>query len=227
MVETATRAVPDADLILFMVDASERPADEDLQIAEILQEQARVPILLILNKVDLLTPNEIENQTDTYSRLVDAVDTVRISAVEGMGTERLLDVVIECLPAGPQYYPPDQITDQPERIIGAELIREQVLNFTHQEVPHAVAVVVDEWKERREDLTYISATIYVEKDSQKKIVIGARGSMLKQIGQAARQELERFVGHRVFLDLWVKVRKNWRKDENALRWLGYSLPKKG
>lgn len=225
MVEVATEAIPDADLILFLVDVSQFPTDEDQQIAEILREEAGVPILLVLNKVDLLALDEVEAHVAAYRELVDAAEAVQISATEGRDTDRLMDAIIEHLPAGPQYYPPDQITDQPERVIGAELIREQVLRFTHQEVPHSVAVVVEEWKERTEDLTYISANIYVEKDSQKGILIGKRGSMLKRIGQAAREELERFVGHQVYLDLWVKVRKRWRKDENALRWFGYNVPK--
>jgi len=221
MVETATRTIPDADLILFMVDVSEHPTDEDRQIGEILREQARVPILLVMNKVDLLTPDETDSHTAAYSGLVEPAEAILVSATEGTNTDRLLDEIVARLPAGPQYYPPDQVTDQPERVIAAELIREQVLRFTHQEVPHAVAVVVEEWKQRRADLTYIGANIYVERDSQKGIVIGARGSMLKRIGRAARQELEQFVGHRVYLDLWVKVRKRWRKDESALRWFGY------
>ncbi|MFQ5858282.1 MAG: GTPase Era [Anaerolineae bacterium] len=221
MVETATRAVPDADLILFMIDVSEHPTDEDRQIAEILREHARVLTLLVLNKMDLLAPDEAESRMAAYSDLIEAADALLISATEGTGTDQLLEEIIELLPAGPQYYPPDQVTDQPERVIGAELIREQVLRFTHQEVPHAVAVAVEEWKERREDLTYISANIYVEKSSQKGILIGSKGSMLKRIGRAARQELEHFVGHKVYLELWVKVRKRWRKDENALRWFGY------
>ncbi len=226
MVETATRAVPDADLILFMVDVSEHPTEEDRKISEILREHAHSPILLVLNKVDLLAPDEIDAHAAPYRDLVEHVNAILISATEGTGTEQLLNEIIEMLPAGPQYYPADQITDQAERVIAAELIREQVLHYTHQEVPHAVAVVVEEWKQRHEDLTYISATIYVEKESQKGILIGSKGSMLKRIGKAARRELEQFVGNRVYLDLWVKVRKRWRKDEKALRWLGYSLPKK-
>ena len=225
MVETATRAIPDADLILFMVDASEAPTDEDRQIGEILSKHARVPTFLVLNKADLLGPDEVEPHTAAYSALVEPAEVILTSATEGTGTDHLLDEIVSHLPAGPQYYPPDQVTDQPERVIAAELIREQVLHFTHHEVPHAVAVVVEEWKQRREDLTYISANIYVERDSQKRILIGARGSMLKRIGQAARREMEQFVGHQVYLELWVKVRKRWRKDENALRWLGYRLPK--
>lgn len=227
MVETATRAIPDADLILFMADVSGAPTDEDRQIGEILGKHARVPIFLVLNKADLVAPDEVEPHTAAYSALVEPAEVMLTSATEGAGTDRLLDEIVSHLPAGPQYYPPDQVTDQPERVIAAELIREQVLQFTHQEVPHAVAVVVEEWKQRREDLTYISANIYVERDSQKRILIGARGSMLKRIGQAARRELEEFVGHQVYLELWVKVRKRWRKDENALQWLGYRLPKKG
>lgn len=221
MVETAARTIPDADLILFLGDASQPPSAEDHQIAEILREHAEVPILLVLNKADLSAPDKIEAYSVACGELVDAVGAIPISATEGTGTVQLLDEIIERLPAGPQYYPPDQITDQPERVIGAELIREQVLHFTHQEVPHAVAVIVEEWKQRHENLTYISANIYVEKESQKGILIGRRGSMLKRIGQAARQELEHFVGHQVYLDLWVKVRKHWRKDANALRWFGY------
>lgn len=221
MVETATQAIPDADLILFLVDVSHRPTDEDRQIAEILREHADIPVLLVLNKVDRLAPDEVEWHAAAHRELLEAENVILISATEGIGVDRLLDEIVERLPAGPQYYPSDQITDQPERVIGAELIREQVLRFTYEEVPHAVAVVVEEWKERRSDLTYIRANIYVEKESQKGILIGEGGSMLKRIGQAARKELERFVGHQVYLDLWVKVRKRWRKDENALRWFGY------
>lgn len=225
MVETARRAVPDADIVLFMVDASERPTGEDEQIAALLREHARAPIILVPNKIDRIEGDAVSEATEAYAGLVGAAETVPISATEGTETEQLLTTIIDYLPPGPQYYPPHQITDQPERIIGAELIREQVLRFTREEVPHAVEVVVEEWKQRRENLTYISANVFVEKESQKGIVIGSGGSMLKRIGQAARQELERFVGHQVYLDLWVKVRKQWRKDPNALRWFGHTVPK--
>jgi GTP-binding protein Era len=225
MVETARRAVPDADIVLFLVDASERPADQDEQIAALLRDHASAPIILVLNKIDRIEGDSVSAPTEAYSGLVEAADTVSISATEGTATEKLLATIIDYLPAGPQYYPPDQVTDQPERLIGAELIREQVLRFTREEVPHAVEVVVEEWKQRRENLTYVSANVFVEKESQKGIVIGSGGSMLKRIGQAARQELERFVGHQVYLELWVKVRKQWRKDPNALRWFGHTVPK--
>lgn len=235
MVETATRAVPDADLILFIVDVAGypvaghpvagHPTDEDRQIAGVLDEHAGAPIFLVLNKADRADAEEIEQHAAAYGELLEVEDTAIISATTGAGTAALLERIIEFLPAGPQYYPADQITDQAERIIGAEFIREQVLRFIREEVPHSVAVVVEEWKERSETLTYVSANIFVEKGSQKGILIGKGGSMLKRIGQAAREELERFVGHQVYLDLWVKVRKRWRKDENVLRWLGYSVPK--
>ena len=143
------------------------------------------------------------------------------SATEGDNLPKLLDKIIERLPLGPRFYPEGQVTDLTERFIAGELIREQALRLLHQEVPHAIAVVVDEFKERGPDMTYISATVYVERDSQKGIVIGAGGKMLKKIGIAARQETELLLGSRVFLELRVKVRDKWRRDDTALRHVGY------
>lgn len=225
MVETATRAIPDADVVLFMVDVSEMPTEEDRQIAELLTAKARVPVILVLNKMDLLPPEKVQPHTDAYFSLVNHADWMMISATRGDNREKLLDIIIEHLPLGPQYYPPDQVTDQTERAIAGELIREQALRYLRQEVPHSVEVVVEEWAERRADLTYVAATVYVEKESQKGIIIGGGGKMLKQIGQAARERLEQLLGHKVYLELWVKVRKHWRRDEAALRQLGYVLPK--
>ncbi|HKJ66393.1 MAG TPA: GTPase Era, partial [bacterium] len=144
---------------------------------------------------------------------------------QGTHRDKLLDTVVEYLPEGPLYYPADQITDQEERKIAAELVREQVLNFLSQEVPHSVAVQVDQFKQRENDVLYIRANIYVERDSQKGIVIGKGGKMLKRIGKAARSEIEAFFGQKVYLDLWVKVRKNWRKSKKKMRWLGYGAAK--
>jgi len=225
MVETATRAIPDADVVLFVVDVSEMPTAEDEQIAGLLEEHCRSPVILTLNKADLLPPEEVQPHCNAYFRLVRYDDWMMISATRGDNLDKLLDMVVARLPQGPRYYPSDQLTDQNMRFIVAELIREQVLRFVHQEVPHAVAVAVEDWKERRENLTYIRANIYVERDSQKAILIGQGGSMLKRIGRAAREEIERFVGTRVYLDLWVKVRKKWRKNEKELRRLGYALPR--
>jgi len=225
-VETATRAIPDADVILFVVDVSEMPTAEDEQIARLIEEHGRAPVILALNKADLLPPERVIPHTDAYFKLVKHEDWMLVSATRGDNLDKLLDMIIAHLPEGPRYYPEDQITDQSVRTIAAELIREQVLHFTHQEVPHAVAVVVEDFKERGPNLTYISATIYVEKDSQKGIIIGKEGRMLKRIGQAARREIEALLGTKVYLDLWVKVRKKWRKKEEELRRLGYALPKR-
>ena len=226
MVETATRAIPDADVILFVVDVSEMPTAEDEQIARLIEKYGRAPVILALNKADLLPPERVIPHTDAYFKLVRHEDWMLVSATRGDNRDKLLDMIIAHLPEGPRYYPEDQITDQSVRTIAAELIREQVLHFTHQEVPHAVAVVVEDFKERGPNLTYISATIYVEKDSQKGIIIGKEGRMLKRIGQAARREIEALLGTQVYLDLWVKVRKKWRRREEELRRLGYALPKR-
>jgi GTP-binding protein Era len=225
MVETATKAIPDADVVLFMVDVSEMPTAEDEQIAQLVEEYSTAPVILVLNKADLLPPEKVRPHGDAYFNLVKHNEWMMISATRGDNRDKLLDMVVAQLPQGPRYYPPDQLTDQNMRFIVAELIREQVLRFLHQEVPHAVAVTVEEWKQRREDLTYIGANVFVEKDSQKGIIIGEGGKMLKRIGQAAREEIEPMVGTRVYLELWVKVRPKWRKDEDELRRLGYALPK--
>jgi GTP-binding protein Era len=225
MVETATKSIPDADVVLFMVDVSEMPTAEDEQIAQLVEEHGQAPVVLVLNKADLLPPEKVQLHSNAYFELVEHDEWMMISATRGDNRDRLLDMVVARLPQGPRYYPADQLTDQDMRFIVAELIREQVLRFLHQEVPHSVAVVVEEWKQRREDLTYIGANIFVEKDSQKGILIGQEGGMLKCIGRAAREEIEPMVGTRVYLDLWVKVRKKWRKDEEELRRLGYALPR--
>ena len=144
-----------------------------------------------------------------------------LSATTGDNRDKLLEMIVARLPEGPQYYPEDQVTDRTEREVAADLIREQVLRFAHREVPHAVAVVVEKWDERRSGAVHIGATIYVERDSQKAILIGKGGAMLKKIGAAARHEIERLIEAKVFLELWVKVRKDWRAKDNDLRELGY------
>lgn len=231
MVETATRALKDIDLALFMVDVSQPPTGEDEEIARLLlldpaRKQRPAPAILVLNKVDLLRPEKEAAHREAYLALGEFQEWLFLSATRGDNRERLLELIIEYVPLGPQYYPPDQVTDQEVRFMAAELIREQALEFLHQEVPHSVAVVVEEFQERREDLTYISATIYVEKASQKGIILGQEGKTVKRIGTAARKEIEALLGKRVYLELWVKVRKKWRRDEGALRRLGYVLPKK-
>ena len=227
MVATATRAVPDADLVLFVVDASRPPAKEDQVIAELVRKKGRSPTIIALNKVDLVTPDALKARRSEYGALLEDALLIPISATRGDNRTELLSATIAQLPPGPRYYPADQVTDQEERFIVAELIREQILRHLHQEVPHAVAVMVEEFRERPEkDLVYISANVFVERESQKGIIIGGGGRQLKRIGRAARQEIEHFLERRVYLDLWVKVKRKWRKDENELRRLGYALPKK-
>ena len=228
MVKVAGRALQDADVVVFLGDLSGPPGPEDRLCAELLREKAGGPLLLALNKADVVA--DVDAAMQPYLELFRGAagqplyeQAIALSALHGQGREDLLQAIIARLPEHPPYYPEDELTDQPVRAIAAELIREQVLRFTRQEVPHAVTVTVEEFKERSAEMTYIAATIHVERETQKKILLGQGGQMIKQIGQAGRQALEAFLGTRVYLDLWVKVRKNWRKDRNALRWLGYDL----
>lgn len=226
MVDQAVRAIPDADLVLFMVDVSQPPNDEDREIAAILQRQRELPVLLVLNKVDLVGEGQPGYAAD-YRALVEVRDSIEISALEGENRDRLLEMILEQLPLGPRYYPEEQITDQQLRFMAAELVREAVMMHLRQELPYSVAVVVDQFKERSEDLTYISANVLVERDTQKAIILGQGGTMIKRIGRDARRQIEELLGTRVFLELWVKVRKKWRADEQELRRLGYATPGRG
>ena len=227
MVESATRAASDADVIVFLADVSELPSSEDRQIAELIHRQAdERAVILALNKMDRLPPEKVKEHTEAYWSLLGGEPTVQwdwmmLSATTGDNRDKLLEMIVARLPEGPQYYPEDQVTDRTEREVVADLIREQVLRFTHQEVPHAVAVVVESWDERRSGTVHIGATIYVERENQKAIIIGKGGAMLKKIGAAARHEIERLIEAKVFLELWVKVRKDWRAKDNDLREMGY------
>jgi GTPase len=220
MVETALGALRDADVALFLVDVSMPPDPEDEMVAQAVGRSSAGRKILVMNKADLVSPAEIDKHRQAYLRLAVVDEEIVISATRGNNREELLRRIVETLPFGPRYFPEEQVTDQEERFLASEFIREQVLRRTHQEVPHAVAVVVHEFKERRPDLTYIGATILVERDSQKGILIGESGRMLKLIGSGARAQIEDMVGHKVFLELWVKVRKQWRSDEAELRRLG-------
>jgi GTP-binding protein Era len=225
MVETAARAIPDSDVVLFVVDASRPPGKEDRKLAGLMEELAASPCILVMNKLDLISSDHKEEARAAYLALANCPESVMVSATEGDNRDQLLTLIIQHLPIGPQFYPPEQITDQTVRFMAGELIREQVLHHLHHEVPHWVAVMVEEFQERTENLTYIEATIYVAKDSQKGIVIGQGGRMLKRIGRAARQEIESLLGTKAYLDLWVKVRKRWPRHDAALRHLGFVLPK--
>jgi GTP-binding protein Era len=223
MIDEAVAAIPDADVILFVVDVGVSPRDEDETIARILKEKGEErPVLFVLNKMDKLTLEEAKERIESYWALFpEHEDSMPTSATKGTNVERLLAHLTDFLPEGPRYFPGGQITDQTEPQIAAELVREAVLRYTYQEVPHSVAVLVENYDVRENDVTYIDARIWVERESQRPIIIGKKGSMLKRIGTAARKELERFIGGQVYLDLWVKVQPEWRSREARLRELGF------
>jgi len=221
MVATAKNSLSEADVILFLVDGAFPPTQGDERVAELMDAAQGAPVFLVINKRDLVTGGQLHDNWAAFVADHSYIQSFSISALEGDGCEELLDAVIEALPFGPRFFPANQISDIKERVIAAELVREQLMRHLDEEVPHATAVVVDEYKRRADDKLFIAATIYVEKDSQKGIVIGSGGRMIKRIGSEARRELERFTGQHVFLELWVKVRKNWRRNERFLRQLGY------
>jgi GTP-binding protein Era len=219
MVDQARRAIPDADVVCFLVDMTAPPGRLDERIAAMVR-RSRAPRLLVLNKIDR-PHRDGQRHLEAYRALGPWDMELAVSALRHEGLETLLNEIVRRLPYGPQLYPEGQVTDQSSRERVAELVREQVLRLTDQEVPHGVAVEVEEWEEK-EQAVYIRMTIYVEKESQKGILIGAGGAMLKQIGTRARKGVEAEVGRPVYLDLWVKTRQNWRDDPNALHWLGYT-----
>jgi len=224
MVEEAVRAIPDADLILWLADGSESPTPEDRLVLEAIRAQKeRPPVILALNKIDLLPRDAVLTRLSEFTALFPADLTIPISATRGDNRDELLDHIIDALPSGPRYFPADQVTDQQTRFIASELIREAALQTLRQEVPHALAVLVEEFKERSDTLIYIAARIFVERDSQKGIVIGKGGQTLKKIGQLARPQIEDLVEAKVFLELRVKVRPKWRKKKEELKRLGYSV----
>jgi len=222
MIEQAIAAIPNADVVLFVVDVAVAPREEDKHIAQLLAARAvRSPVILVLNKMDKLAMEKAGTRIASYWALLpDYTDSIPTSALKGTNLELLRERILRFLPEGPCYYPGDQITDQTEHQIAAELIREAMLRYTHQEVPHAAAVFVEDYHERENGVLYVSATIWVERESQKPIVIGKQGQRLKRIGTAARAELERFIGGKVYLELWVKVQPQWRDRDGRLRELG-------
>ena len=221
--QEACYALMDADLILFMVDVSQLPDEDDRWLAQEVAEKAqKTQKLLVLNKTDRVDSTVAEQNALAYVELLDFVDRIYISAITTRGQDALLKRVIELLPEGPQYFPDDQITDIYERNIAEDLIRSTALTFLRDEVPYGLYVRVDDYKLRENDVLYIHATLIVERESHKGIVIGRGGSMIKQISTVARREIEEMSGNPVFLELKVKVVKNWRNDQNFLRQYGLS-----
>lgn len=220
MVNVAENTLKEVDVILFVVDATEELGAGELYILERLQATHK-PVLLVVNKIDKISKEQILPTISRYSHRYDFTGVVPISAKEETNLEKLIEEIKMHLEEGPQYYPSDMVTEQPERLIVAELIREKVLHLTREEIPYAIAVDVDEMKTRANEDVYIRATIYVERDSQKSIVIGAKGALLKEIGAMARKDIESLLGSKVYLDLWVKVKKDWRNRDSILKGLGY------
>lgn len=224
MIGTAEEMLGDAEVVLWLVDSSEPPGPEDEVIAEQLRRLSeRSHVILAMNKIDLLKADEVLERADAYRALLPDAPWIMFSALQHAGLPELLEMLVEALPEGPMYYPPEQVTDVFLRDIAAEMIREQIMLQLREEVPYGTAVQILEFKEREDDEpTYISANIFVERDSHKGILIGQKGQQLRSIGTAARQEIEGMLEGPVFLDLWVKVEPGWRRDENALKRFGYS-----
>lgn len=222
MVQEALRTIEECDLCLFLVDISQKPTKEDQLLAQSLTGARRsLSIILALNKADI-NSNEVNAlHQELFQEIIPSIKTIMISATQGDNLDELIRVITSNLPEGPPFFPEDQLTDLYEREIAADLIREALLFNLRAEVPHSIAVRIDEFKDRDENTSYISATLFVERDSQKGIVIGKGGEKLKTIGIDARQKIEEMTGRKVFLSLRVKVRKNWRNDEAALNLFGY------
>jgi GTP-binding protein Era len=222
MVRTAIASGRDADILLFMIEAKSSLLEEDRQMIESLKGSKGIPFLVI-NKIDLVKKEALLPIMDQYQKLHPFQAIIPISAITGEGVEILFDEIVRYLPESPPYYPEDMITDQTERFWVSEIIRKKVIQHAYQEIPYSTAVTIEEFKEHPEkNLVVIRGTIHVERNSQKKILIGKGGQKLKKIGEAARKEIEAFVGVKVFLELWVNVEKNWTRDSRALDGLGYS-----
>jgi GTP-binding protein Era len=222
MVTAAMDTFRSADILLLLVEASAGVHRDDQAIIHSL-EKIRLPVILIINKIDLVQKKNILPVMDHFRQLFQFVDIIPISALTGDGVSILVEQIWELLPEGPRYFPEDMMTDRTERFIAAEIIREKITLLTHQEIPYAAAVVVDSFKEDAgKKLIHVQATINVEKDSQKGILIGKKGSMLKEIGTRARLGMEKFFAARIYLELFVRVRKDWTHDPKMLREFGYT-----
>ncbi|MCL6478608.1 MAG: GTPase Era [Peptococcaceae bacterium] len=219
LVEIALGALKEVDIVLFLAEAR-APGAGDRYVMEQFRNIS-TPVILVLNKIDLVPKQDILGLIDIFRRLYRFSEIVPVSALTGENLDRLAGVVIGYLPPGPRYYPEGMITDRPEKFIMSEIIREKVLHLTSQEVPHSVTVDVEEVQERPNDMVAVRAVIYTERDSQKGILIGKNGHMLKEIGKRSREEMEALFGSRIFLDLWVKVKSDWRNNERSLRRFGY------
>ncbi|MFA6075896.1 MAG: GTPase Era [Negativicutes bacterium] len=218
MMNAATGSLSEVDAICYIIDASEKPGPGEQYIIEMLKK-AKAPVILLINKIDRTDEATIFALPAKLN--FDFAHVLPISALKGNNLDKLESLLSEMLPIGPKYFPDDMVTDQPERLIVAEIIREKILNNTTDEIPHSIAVDIDEIKYRDNGMMYCRATIYVERDSQKGIIVGSNGSMLKLVGQQARIEAEALLGCKIYLDLWVKVKRDWRDVDGSLKTLGF------
>ena len=221
MVNVAERTLSEVDVILWLVEPTTFIGAGEQHIAEQLRK-TKTPIILVINKIDTVKREEILKSIDAYKDICDFAEIVPCSALKGDNTKDLIDAIMKYLPYGPQFYDEDTVTDQPERQIVAELIREKALRSLNEEVPHGIAVSIDQMKARNRKLIDIDATIICERDSHKGIIIGKQGAMLKKIGELARNDIEAFMGTKVFLQTWVKVKENWRDSTAQLRNFGFT-----
>jgi len=219
MMKEAMDSLKEVDIVLLVVEPR-MPRKEEEAITDLLKERKNLTVFLLINKIDTVPKAEILPVIDRYSALHPFNEIIPVSALKGDGLDIVLGKIIEYLPEGPKYYPDDIFTDQLERSMAAEIIREKIMSLTEEEIPYSVAVEVVQWEEK-ENMVVINANIYVEKESQKGIIIGKRGAMLKAIGIASRREIEDLLNTKVYMDLWVKVKKDWRKKTGTLRELGY------
>ncbi|MDE5413904.1 MAG: GTPase Era [Bacillaceae bacterium] len=222
MMKIANNTLREVDLIMFVIDAGEGFGSGEQFILDRLKE-SKTPVFLVVNKIDKVHPEKLLDIINGYKDRHTFEEIVPVSALEGNNVPTLLEQITKHLPEGPQYYPADQVTDHPERFIVAELIREKALHLTREEIPHSLAVVIEQMKQREgSETVYVGATIIVERSSQKGIIIGKQGSMLKEIGKRARTDIEALLGSKVFLELWVKVQKDWRNKGHQLRDFGFN-----
>lgn len=220
MVKSAYSALKEVDAVLFMVNVSEKRGPGDDFIIEKLKG-IKTPIFLVLNKIDLVTPEVLLERVESYKDALDFAGVFPISVLQGNNVNDLMEGLINALPEGPQYYPADQITDHPEYFVVSELIREKILQLTQEEIPHSVAVTVDKMQKDEFDKVHVYANIIVERKSQKGIIIGKGGRLLKEIGTRSRRDIQQLLGNKVYLELWVKVEKDWRKRKSNLQEYGY------
>ncbi len=220
LIDVSDKTLGDADVVLWLVEPSSYIGYGDREIAEKLKKQKK-PVILIINKIDTIDKKKAPEILAAWEKVLEFDDIIVVSALRGLNVDEVIRAILRRLPEGPQYYDEETVTDQNMRQLAAEIIREKALRALNEEVPHGIAVNIESYKERSEDLTAIEASIICERDSHKGIIIGKGGSMLKKIGTAARRDIEEMTGTKVFLKLFVKVRRNWRDNEKDVRAFGY------